>query len=375
MEQGDAIMSYEPMPTETTDNIETPRDDNVVYPCYFSDTDDVDDNIDAVTDTADAPAQEIKYGYTGNGEYITPYQTTVIYHENSIFELAVATLADKAQLVPLGDNVDLDAVVSTCEHPSPEVLVFGTGFSRSQLEGFFDRGFQFIHLFARDVESAKHKYYDDDAPFDPRVVVFGVDTLHEHVMLIGGASSIYALEHVICASFPTYKSTLNEDINANGKYFLLGLEEHRIGEKLFQIGSSFSGMNTVDAVVTKGKAIHNVRETLANQRILGAAFAKISVGGETKSAMYLDPSGVKNELLNLIPAHPRCKSVDVVVFHSYEPRVLDDVTTWGARIVFVSLSGLNALESLREYTSEPVGTHGIASAWLSMSLLFKLLNF
>lgn len=329
-----------------------------------------------------------KFGPTADGVYLTPYQMTVIYHEDSIFEAAVAILGAKTQLVPIGNVADLNSVADACEHISPEVLIFGTQFSREQLNKFFDRGFHFIHVFARDIEAATAKYYCDveedgvvtRAPYDQRVVVFDTTTFYEHIVLLEGLAPMYLVEHFICASFPTYETILGDkNVNhATGKYLVSGLEGYDLASVLLQICATYKSFELIQKYIVKGQTICEMRESMANQKIARAIPYTLKCGDNEVSAIAFDPTGVQNEILNLLPIHPRVVKEDVklAVMYSYELHTIDNTSNGGYRVVFMSIGGDSAIELLREFAPDTVaGSNGIASAWVSFEQSAKLLTF
>jgi hypothetical protein len=264
------------------------------------------------------------------------------------------------------------------------VLIFGTEFSREAITTFFDRGFHFVHVFSRDPDYARGKYYDGDTPFDPRMVVFGVDTLHEHVRLIEGLLPLYVLEFITCASFPAYKTILegSDDINhINGKYLLTGLEGGDFSTKLLQLCSTYKGFELVKTLQIKGATIHETREKLASARIGQGITYQLELSEDNSvCAAAIYGGDLTNEMINLLPIHPHIvkNKVNAAVFYSAEPHTLDGVTQGGFRFTFINVGSesINALESLRAFAPETVtGSHGVATAWCSFADARRILSF
>jgi hypothetical protein len=283
---------------------------------------------------------EVVYGPTGDGEYVTKWQTTIIYHEDSVFETSVAFLAARAQIIPISSITDFAAVADSCEHPSPEVFIFGDEFSTDDLLTFFARGFQIIHIFTYNDNQAK-KYQkelstdeivdtmniikatsdivaggsaevharDDNVtdaeggvaetdgapvetdgapvetdvtmiPFDERTTTFTIDTLYEHIIILEGMMPMFALEHVICAEFPNYQSAIPKITHVDGRNLLRYLRAMKksIGPTLLTLASSFRGFDEVSSMVIKGQAMFESREIMANQRIYDGVI--FNVGGK-----------------------------------------------------------------------------------------------
>lgn len=316
-----------------------------------------------------AEGSEIKYGPTNDGEYITPYQMTVVFHENSSFEYATAILGDRTQMIPIYANCDYEAVAASCEHISPEVLIFGTEFSRAAISKFFERGFHFVHVFARDVKAAEAIYYDNDQPFDHRMIVFGIDTFYEHTVLLKGIAPVYVLEHFARAEFPQYAGILDDKgvTHLAGKYLVAGLEGENFAQKVLQLGSSFKCFEEVARLVIKGRTVYEFREKLANQKLFRAALFQLKTSKKKiVSAIALEDFGIRDDLLQLLPAHPVVvkNEVQLVVLYHQEPRKEKDIQN-GFQVTFVSIKDLSALETLRKFAPETVtGSQGVATAWI-----------
>lgn len=346
----------------------------------------------------DGPPEPVNFGPDESGGYVTPYKFTVVYHPESLFESAVAFLCDQAQLIPLAATTDYSVVAESCEHPSPEVLIFGTEFSREDLLKFFDRGCQFIHIFTYNKESAE-KYIDTPEgevprPFDLRTVTFNVDTLYEHIVLIQGLLPIYILEHITCAAFPTYTSIIGdkEVNNTTGNYLCkaLSFANKPFGEIILTWCSTYKGFDLVRAHVVKGQTIVEEHERLASKRLeQGIHFhLEFRRPGETSDdelvtshLTYAVPGGeFVNNMIMLAPVHPLVvkPNCDFVMFYSLEQHRVNNIVYPGWRITLVAVGkeAPNALEVLRGFVSDTVGgSYGVASAWIPTGGAGKALPF
>jgi len=360
-----------------------------------------------------SPDQTVVFGPTGNaGEYITPYQMTIIYHDDNPFEVAVATLASRAQLIPIlrpdvtGDSqsntINYLSVADSCEFLSPEVLIFGADFPREAVQKFFDRGFQFVHIFVSNEEDAK-KYIefedatvdtsttDDNAGrecqqstkwkyFNDSVVTFGIDALYEHINLTEGLATMIALEHVITGVFPKYKS-FNEKITADdGHCFLRYLKDSKkdLRKTLLMLISSYRGFETIDQMVISGRAMIEECEILANRRLDNSITYQISITNTADTCKkYVDEElatreyitaracyggDLMNEMMHLAPAHPKFLDVNLVVFYTF-----NNTSTQSWNITIFSHRGqINAVEFLRALTGVDVkGGYNIATCVLN----------
>ena len=332
-------------------------------------TDVNDTHNDVNNDANSAPA--VTYGHTSHGEYITPYNMTIVFHEDSLFETAAAFLGSRSQIVPIArpnsqhNTIDYDAVASACEYLTPEVLIFGAEFPRSAILKFFERGFQFVHVFVYKMEDGE-KYMEVvsnvgnvgnvsndnsvvttvvtadsalDMPvkreFDQRISVFTVDTFYDHLVLIEGLASVIAFEHVLIGTFPKYSSVNPKLTYQEGRFFLdyiVDTKKH-IGKTLLELVSSYKGYEMINQMVVSGRAMDEAREILANRRIMKGVLYTLNVTDltsvtsvtnvtnvthqtdDTQSApidttvippntIAIDGCDLVEEMLQLLPVHP-----------------------------------------------------------------------
>lgn len=379
----------------------------------------VSEPVPTTENKIDQPVQkpvQPTYGPSGAGEYLTPYQTTVIYHTNSVFESAVAVLSDRAQMIPItGAEIDWENLFAVPDHPSPEVLVFGTELSRENMLKFFARGFQLIHVFyasdhANDLENCPYFDKDENAepvPFDPRVAPFGIETLYDHLYLVAGLTPLYLLEYIACAEFPKYKSIINNDINyTTGNHLLRAMkfaawQTEDFGVKLLQLCATANGFDKVAQLIGRGQTIADINEHKANERLNNGLFFELEYdkNGTTAKAVTnervedvtdlkkysvyaVSGTDVINEMLNLAPVHPKIvkAGANFVMFYSLEPHTVDNNTYPGWRVILIGINGApNATEVLKSFLPASgvaaIGTHGIGSAWVATGDAKKLMPF
>jgi hypothetical protein len=251
--------------------------------------------------------EEIKYGYQSNGEYLTPFNCTIFYHEDSMFETAAAVLASRAQVIKI--TKDCSSIANLCEYITPEVLIFGDEFSNEEIQLFFTKGFKFIHIFVYDNNTDSKISVENTAKFT-------IDTFYDHIVLIEGLSAFITMEHVIMGSFPNYKTigTISHD---DGKCFLNYIRNtSKLEETLVEIISSYHGFELINNMVIGGRAFALSRELLADKRIQqGEIFNLDQLQYKT---MLLYNGDLNDELLALLPVHPSVikNNVKYVVFHT-----------------------------------------------------------
>lgn len=357
----------------TTDNTASTTDNTELA---STDTASTTDNTES-TSTDTAPV----YGYIGHGEYVTPYQTTIFYHENSTFETSIAFLADRAQIIPLVEQPDFDALAESCEYLTPEVVVFAD-IPSSAIKKFHDRGFNFVHVFSyndslstdtvtvnADTVNANADTVNvnaDTVSASDKYVVFGVDSIYDHVVTIPGLLPMIALEHVIAANFSNYKPNFNVtrvDGQLLCQYFTH--KKLHIGRELLKMTMSYKGFEELNRIVLSQRAAAEERERLANERLAKAG--KFSLGAVKEQKCFAVHGGdLVNEMMSLAPVHPALTEATFVLFWEFV----------GANIV-ATLFGLHdapsALETLRPYALDRLeGTHGVAKAICGLNILSPL---
>lgn len=236
-------------------------------------------------------------GMTSDGAYMTPHRLTIFYHTASIFETCIAVLSARSQLIPIDDPsaVDYSVACEVCEHPTPEVLIFGNAFGREDILKFFGKYTDLVHIFVyNDAQSSK--YYDtlEDGTtriFDPRVVCFSINDLYQHTIIVNNIAAMYLIEHIICGTFPAYKSIIHatfpddktlitsDTINATtGKCIIKALKyvaaSTSIGMSILATCSGIDAFDKIAELITKGKLIYEIHERTINDHMArGALFS------------------------------------------------------------------------------------------------------
>lgn len=329
---------------------------------------------------------EVKLGPDGEGGYITPYKFTVAYNPESLFETAVATLCDQTQCIPVLPITNHELLGESCEHPSPEILLFGNKFSRESILKLFERGFQFVHIFTYSNEEAE-KYIDTDEdvkkPFDYRTVTFDINTLYDHIILTPGLLSMYLLEHIICAAFPTYKSTLdeNEITHMTGNLFCRGFSTvpGYFSDKLKKLCDTYKGFDIVHKYIDMGRTIIEERERLASERLENGIYYAHNINDEKYLIYAVSGCDLTNELLQLGPVHPKVikPKCDYLMFYNVTAHTVENMTIpgWNIVLVLINTSAPAANEILRDIIGKCGGSPGVAAAWVPTLNATKLLTF
>lgn len=318
---------------------------------------------------ADTPT--VKYGHIGNGEYITPFNATVIYHDDSAFERAIATLVSRAQLIPLIDNPDYEAVADSCEFLTPEVLIFGEDFPLSAIAKFIERGFKFVHVFTRG-DVSKNKYMDD-GKYPLPMVVFDISTLYDHVVFIEGLLPTIICDYVVDGLY-------RKDESSDGYYFCKYLygrnQSNNPNKTILRMISSFRGYDEAQSMVIKGRHLVEHNDAMAHSRIMSAPVIEFA----NENAIVLYGGELMDEILRLLPMNPRVvrDGVKFAVFYELlevefgpgitigdESAQARPVTKWKITVVGTGKNSTSAVEYLRGFAPKPTGDFNRACAFRS----------
>lgn len=196
-----------------------------------------------------------KYGFV-DGEYITPYLTTVV-HSNKYFEICAAQVVPHAQIVPLPQMPDLDAVPLAIEYISPQLILFGRTFTRDHVKRFLARGFQTVFIFMYSRED--YEFYADPKDetsgtvFSPSVTLFGVENFYDYVKP-DGVLPAFVMEKILNARFP---DACTESEHKRGIDLVNGIYSTRreFGEVIDEILHSWKGFDMEQDMSARGRLL------------------------------------------------------------------------------------------------------------------------
>ncbi len=290
-------------------------------------------------------------GPTADGAYMTPHRVTIFYRTYSIFETAVAALSSRSQLVPIDDPgaVDYSVAAAIGEHPTPEILIFGGAFSRADILKFFNRHADMVHVFTY-TKAESSQYYDTDengktTAFDPRVVCFGPEDLHQHALIVSNAAAIYLLEHIMCATFPSYKSTIVAEwaITAiTGRCLVDALkfkygrssraDSGAIGIAVLELCAGVDAFEKIDRLVMTGQLLHEHREVVTSDCLAsGILFAR---DGLKYWGVNARPTHIRH-FIDLALVHPLVvkSGADIVLLYSAEHHTIETDGAQGGPVI------------------------------------------
>ncbi len=257
-------------------------------------------------DVADTVTSVVpKYGLMPDGSYSTPFDVTVVYDPNSLFESAIAGFAYRAQLCPLGDAVDYGVVADSVEFLTPNVFIFGTKFEPHHLASFYARGFTTIHIFP----------YQPITKYDglPSVYLVTLPNLYSHIN-IESSIGLHTIEHICCAKF-NFQSSFVTDAIEGGRYLARAISKPYVDT--FIKMNSVKGWNILEELIAEGKYVGIAREKMVNNLIDTAEIVKCNGVDESSShTIILVPNTLRNVFMHLLPMHPRSRAVNYYIFYN-----------------------------------------------------------
>ena len=270
-----------------------------------NDKSDIDKSDNDKSDNDKTDNKQI-FGQMKNGDYITPYNITIFYHQNSLFESAVAALSNQAQLIPLSKDADLDIIGEVCEFVSLEVLVFGNDLSREHINKILDRGFKFVHIYTSDI-----KYLDEDKPYRKEIATFGINEIYDHFILKPGLFVPLILDYIICGEFNRVSSFDNTFIDCKSfcnRIKSLGFNYVKKINELNALG--YKGYEQVNKYIVEEKAMQELREKTINSNISNGVVQQI----QDNRIYFIFDSTYYYDLRQLIPIHPKInkRNIDFV---------------------------------------------------------------
>ncbi|QYB17445.1 hypothetical protein PV-S19_0081 [Pacmanvirus S19] len=328
------------------------------------------------TETTEVKNNET-YGPNGHGEYLTPYESTIVFHPNSLFETTVAILSKRAQLIPITSEIDYNAIADSCEYLSPRVIIFGSEFPREALVKFIDRGFESVRIFTTDskytdvVESENAESIKGS--FHPRIETFTHDNMYDHFVISEGVTPYYILEHVASGAFSNYQSVTPEINSETGKFFCQAIlaTNTPLYELYSNLCGSYKGIENINSLVIQGRTMQMERNRLANEILSKGVqftldYAPTAKIAEIKKINVYAVSGSElvNEMLSLAPVYPTVVNNNIQYVMFYSMCAVDGVFGWKVTIVTVGKEVGSALDMLKQFSESAGGTYGIAGAWI-----------
>jgi hypothetical protein len=289
-----------------------------------------------------------QYGHTDAGEYITPYLATLLYHPDSLLEIAVATLSKQTQLVCLLSGADNREVLLSREHISPKLIIFGDTFTQEDLVAFLDKGFQQIYVIKDSASNTNDSTNDTNDSTndtnDKRITALHIGGIYEIVPLLDGISTVYLLEHILCAVCPTYISQLDaKEINSKtGNCLIKSItyDNKTPVIALLELQSGIDSFDKISKAVSFGQALSDVYKGLADNYMGSGIFYKIHMGAHSYSSYAIEGPKWFGELIKMIPSCPHITELgaDFVIVYSLESHEADGKLYVGWRIFLIPIN-------------------------------------
>jgi hypothetical protein len=320
---------------------------------------------------------------------------TIIYDAKSALETAIAVLSATVRIIPAPDN--LDELFDKCVPHTLELLVFNAPnaaassprqLSDEALRRFLDIGYQIIHVFSYDDVQVAETVCPEEMP-RKHIVQFGPAKLYDHTVFINGLTAMYAMEHIICAYFPKYVSTISNDVNHNtGKYFLRALaSKSDYGVNLAKLCSTHKGFDKIHELVLRGEALAYAADFIVEKQInAGILYNMACIIGEVNVefptyAIYnwLD----SNHLLNSVVGNQMIidSGAELVLIYNIEHHSRDEM---GWRVILLNISNsttsnctsTSAIDILESFAADSIeGLNRAASAWIPIHKCRDILSF
>lgn len=322
-------------------------------------------------------------------EYLTPYESTVIYMDDQYFEVTAAAVASRAQRVPMIQNADRDAIIDIIGYLTPKLTIMGSYFSREQIQQFFARGFQHVNIFMyNNTEAAKYLDKNPEGPMEPfhkNVHLFGLEELYDVLSITGGMINMIIMEKMTMIRFPGYN---NPNMNHNDCLNLqVGIQStgRPFGDVISEIISSWKGFEIENEYTLRGKILLELKKQIVTDRINKCGNPiTITEPTDNESKSYLACAVPCTEFVTevklAIPKHKDKTGANyqVGILYRFEIKLIDEKPVNGYWIGMSSMqgSGINVYSLLKYFLKENIiGSENDASGWMPSTSIHKILPF
>jgi hypothetical protein len=225
-----------------------------------------------------------KYGYQESGEYLTPYEHTVIYDSDDIFQTAVALCTYRSQPCALGQIP---------QYISPKIVIFTS--DEKKIKEYLDTGYQNVLCVGDVVESS-------------RVLKVDHSNFHDLITLSPGMTNLYLMEIALNIQYDNYTSNVVSKQDAID--FKLALDNASSLHNFI----SWNGIQLCDEVIARGRSIRKYRESLALKSLSLGTFYKHN---DTSLYIVYDRE-FKYEIMPIAKNHLRTASADAIVVYHHD---------------------------------------------------------
>lgn len=235
-----------------------------------------------------------KYGFQESGEYLTPYEHTVKYNPDDLFQTAVAVCAYRSQLC--SDS-------NLCQYISPKIILFDP--DENQIKMALTEGFQCVIAITNNMIEESS-----------RVIKVDHNNFHDIVSLNPGMTSLYLIEIALSIQYKDYVS--NTVSKQDACDFKLALDK----ASSIHNYTGWNGIQGCDALIERGRNIRRYRESLALKSLASGTFVKDINDVPIYVVMERE---FRYEVITMAKNHLRTASADVIiVYHvDYEKKIYD----------------------------------------------------
>jgi hypothetical protein len=299
-------------------------------------------------------------------EYLTQYQTTVVFNPRHVFDVTVASLSNRAQLQPVESTVEQKEP----EYITPEVLILNVEVTKEMIDSYLQRGHQFIHVFK---DAISNEFATELAESFPphKLVVFDVNDLLEHLYLVPGLTSENLIDLIATAVYDEYKSINKETTKKRAEDFLRYVQYRggNFGEMLLELCNSPHGFDKTNEMIIRGEMCQDISNRV-NTRAIENLFTL-----ETEHGKICYINGPYLDIVKKLP-------VDYVMFFNFElipventEKVIEHIGGWRLTVVSMKKSASSLLREYTENVTTSENNPHIATCWLTSQQVSKPLYF
>jgi hypothetical protein len=269
-----------------------------------------------------------KYGFQESGEYLTPYEHTVIYDSENVFQTAVAVCAYRPQVCHAGQIP---------QYISPKVIVFSS--DDKKIRELLSAGYQCVVCISPTAPSINDK-----------VIHTTSANFHDVITLTPGMTHAYIMEIALSLEYENYTSELVSKQDAID--FNLALSDP---QTLYNY-TTWNGIQRCDALIESGRNIRKYRESLANKILATGTFYN---DNGIPTYVVCDRE-FKYELIQLSRTHLRTAAADVIIIHHLDyAKKCTDVTIVARTQSIDALDYAKKLVKMINWTGNSIVAHGL----------------
>lgn len=302
----------------------------------------------------------IEVGLSGGQEYLTPYQTTIVFNPNSVFETAVSMLVAKAQpIISTGDN--FEEIMKSCEHPSPSIVIFDK-LNDEDTTTIFSNGFQSIIVISND---------DSVKSADSRVTIISIDEIYDHLIFDNTTLSMFILDLILTDVFPQYKSNFDEITPTDAKCFMSVISDNVVDIIMRLLANNYKAFDRIRSMIADARTCISIQEQLAT--IIANKGVLYDLSGVSIYAVQTNV--LINDVIDAIKKLSPDVKFTIALIYYFEAQKINDTAYCGWNVTVASMGDSNAKEFLLGFSEHSSGDNNIAKVWMPILDAKKILPF